>query len=36
MPDIADQLRKLAELYEAGILTEAEFSAKKQELLDRM
>lgn len=35
-PDIADQLRKLAELYEAGILTEAEFSAKKQELLDRM
>ncbi|MEV0544282.1 PH domain-containing protein [Nocardia salmonicida] len=35
-PDITDQLRKLAELYEAGILTEAEFTAKKQELLGRL
>lgn len=34
--DPADQLRKLAELRDAGILSEEEFSAKKQEILDRM
>lgn len=34
--DITDQLKKLAELRDAGILTEAEFSAKKAELLARL
>jgi hypothetical protein len=34
--DIADQLRELAELRDAGILTEGEFSAKKTELLARL
>jgi len=33
---IIDQIRKLAELQEAGILTEEEFTAKKQELLSRL
>jgi hypothetical protein len=28
-----DQLRKLAELRDAGVVTEAEFEAKKTELL---
>jgi hypothetical protein len=32
----ADEIRKLAELRDAGILTEAEFQAKKAELLARM
>jgi hypothetical protein len=31
-----DELRKLAELRDAGIVTEAEFNAKKAELLARM
>ena len=35
-PDIPDQLRKLAELKDQGILTEAEFNAKKTELLARL
>ena len=35
-PDIPDQIRKLAELRDAGILTEEEFEAKKQSLLERM
>lgn len=35
-PDITDQLRKLAELHDARILTDAEFDAKKAELLSRM
>jgi len=35
-PDPADQLRKLGELREAGLLTDEEFAAKKQQLLDRM
>lgn len=35
-PDIADQLRKLGELRDAGILTPAEFDAKKADLLARM
>lgn len=35
-PDIPDQIRKLAELKDAGILTEEEFEAKKQALLKRM
>ena len=31
-----DQIRKLAELRESGILTEEEFTAKKTELLGRL
>lgn len=34
--DIPDQLRKLGELRDAGILTEEEFGAKKAELLSRL
>jgi Short C-terminal domain len=34
--DAADAIRKLGELRQAGVLTEAEFAAKKRELLDRM
>lgn len=30
-----NQIRKLAELHEEGILTDEEFTAKKQELLSR-
>lgn len=33
---IIDQIRKLAELHEEGILTEEEFTAKKAELLSRL
>ncbi|MFP5329801.1 MAG: SHOCT domain-containing protein [Alphaproteobacteria bacterium] len=33
---IMDQIRKLAELHAAGILTEEEFTAKKSELLSRL
>ena len=33
---IVDQIRKLSELHEEGILTDEEFSAKKQELLSRL
>ncbi len=32
--DPADQIKKLADLRDAGILTEEEFSAKKKQLLD--
>jgi hypothetical protein len=32
---IVDQIRKLAELHEEGILTEEEFTSKKAELLSR-
>ena len=35
-PDIADQIRKLADLRDAGILSSAEFEAKKTDLLSRM
>ena len=35
-PDIADQLKKLADLHAAGVLTDEEFAAKKKDLLDRM
>ena len=35
-PDLTDQIRKLGELRDAGILTEEEFQAKKAQLLDRM
>ena len=35
-PDLADQIRKLSELRDAGILTEQEFNAKKADLLARM
>ena len=33
---IIDQIRKLADLHESGILTEEEFTAKKAELLARL
>ena len=33
---IIDQIRRLGELHEAGILTDAEFTAKKAELLRRL
>ena len=33
---IVDQIRKLAELHDEGILTEEEFTAKKSELLSRL
>lgn len=33
---ITDELRKLADLRDAGVVTEAEFSAKKAELLARL
>jgi len=33
---VIDQIRKLAELHEQGILTDEEFSAKKTELLSRV
>lgn len=32
--DVVAQLKQLAELHEAGILTEEEFSAKKAQLLN--
>lgn len=34
--DVMDQLRKLGELRDAGVLTEAEFEAKKADLLGRL
>jgi hypothetical protein len=34
--DIAEMLRKIAELHDAGILSDAEFGAKKADLLSRM
>ena len=34
--DVFDQIRKLAELKDQGILSEEEFSAKKQALLDKL
>lgn len=35
-PDAMDQLRKLGELHQAGVLTDDEFAAKKADLLGRM
>lgn len=35
-PDIADQIKKLADLHAAGILTDDEFATKKADLLHRM
>lgn len=35
-PDVADQIRKLGELRDAGLLTEEEFQSKKTELLKRL
>ena len=35
-PDIPDQLKKLGELRDSGVLTDEEFEAKKTELLGRM
>ena len=34
--DVPDQIRKLAELRDAGLLTPSEFESKKTELLARM
>ena len=34
--DVFDQIRKLAELKDQGILSEEEFAAKKQTLLDKL
>ena len=34
--DVIDQIRKLGELHESGVLTAAEFEAKKAELLQRL
>lgn len=36
VPDLADQLAKLAQLRDQGILSEAEFEAKKADILGRM
>lgn len=36
VPDVMGQLRQLAELRDAGVVTAAEFEAKKAELLARM
>jgi uncharacterized membrane protein YdbT with pleckstrin-like domain len=35
-PDIVDQINRLDELRKRGVLTEAEFQAKKAQLLDRL
>jgi uncharacterized membrane protein YdbT with pleckstrin-like domain len=35
-PSIPEQIQKLADLYQQGVLTEAEFEQKKRELLDRL
>ena len=35
-PDIADQIRKLGDLKDAGLVTEAEFAAAKADLLKRL
>ena len=35
-PDVMDQLKKLGELRDAGVLTDEEFTAKKADLLDRL
>jgi hypothetical protein len=35
-PDITDQLRKLGELRDAGVVTNTEFESKKAELLGRL
>jgi Short C-terminal domain len=35
-PDPYEQLRKLDELRDQGVLTDAEFEAKKKQLLDRL
>ena len=35
-PDVDEQLRKLAELHAAGVLTDEEFAGKKQRLLDQI
>lgn len=34
--DVADRIKKLAELRDSGIITEEEFDQKKSELLDKM
>ncbi|MBA3232428.1 MAG: SHOCT domain-containing protein [Propionibacteriales bacterium] len=33
---MADQIKKLADLHAAGVLTDEEFAAKKADLLNRM
>jgi hypothetical protein len=34
--DVLDQLAKLGQLWDAGVLTAEEFEAKKAQLLDRL
>jgi len=34
--DVPDQIRKLAELRDAGVITDQEFEEKKKDLLERM
>ena len=36
MTDIPDQIKKLSDLKDQGILTEEEFQKKKKDLLDKM
>jgi Short C-terminal domain len=35
-PDVTEQIRKLAELRDQGILTDEEFQSKKKELLSKL
>ena len=35
-PDPVDQLKRLAELHDAGVITAEEFESKKAEILSRM
>lgn len=35
-PDIPDQIKKLSDLKDQGVLSEEEFESKKQELLSKM
>ena len=35
-PDVVDQLERLDDLRKRGVITEAEFQAKKTQLLDRL
>jgi hypothetical protein len=36
LPGFSEKLKKLAELRNEGVITEAEFEARKKELLDKM
>jgi hypothetical protein len=35
-PDVANQIKKLADLHAAGVLTDEEFATKKADLLSRI